>query len=186
MADENTDTKSEKDRIEQWLDKHFEPHFFSLKYVIMIPVFISFFGSIIMFIIGGIEAYNSALELFDGGLKESQIHMVLSVDAFLLGIVLVIFSYGIYDLFISNIDPADRPNVRPNWMKFKDIGELKITLAEVILIILTINFFELVLERMGSFGDPWQLMIIPIGLFFIALGIGVFKKLTQSKGPLLK
>ena len=152
-----------------------------MRYIIIIPVVVAFIGAFIMFIIGAIEAWNSIERFIDHDYQYSQLGLILGIDAFLLGLVLLIFSYGIYDLFISKIDIADRPSVRPNWMRFKDIGDLKIILAEVILIILTINFFELVFIGMKNPESFEDFMIIPVGIVLIAVGLGVFERLARNR-----
>lgn len=170
-----------KDPPEAWWHEHFEPAFFNMRYIILIPVFITFLGAFIMFIIGAFEAWTSINRFFDQDYEGSQLSLILGIDAFLLGLVLLIFSYGIYDLFISKIDIADRPSVRPNWMRFRDIGDLKIILAEVILIILTINFFELVFIEMNNPDSFEDFMIIPVGIVLIAVGLGVFERLARNR-----
>jgi len=175
------DSDHKKDPPEAWWHEHFEPAFFNMRYIIIIPVVITYIGAFIMFIIGAIEAWNSISLFITNDYKHSQFSLILGIDAFLLGLVLLIFSYGIYDLFISKIDVADRPSVRPNWMRFKDIGELKIILAQVILIILTINFFELVFIEMNNPESFQDFMIIPVGIVLIAVGLGVFEWLTRSR-----
>jgi len=127
------DGVSKKDSPETWLHKHFEPAFFNMRYIIIIPVFVTFVGAFILFIIGALEAWNSLTLFFKSDYEGSQLRLILGIDAFLLGLVLLIFSYGIYDLFLSKIDFPDRPSVRPNWLRFKDVGELKIILAQVVL-----------------------------------------------------
>jgi uncharacterized protein (TIGR00645 family) len=176
---EELDTK--KDPPEAWLHKHFEPAFFNMRYIILIPVFITFVGAFIMFIIGAFEAWSSITHFFEVDYEGAQLSLILGIDAFLLGLVLLIFSYGIYDLFLSKFDIADRPSVRPNWMRFKDIGELKIILAQVILIILTINFFELVFIEMNNPESFMDFMIIPVGIILISLGLGIFERLTRNR-----
>jgi uncharacterized membrane protein YqhA len=174
------DEVSKKDPPETWLHKHFEPAFFNMRYIIIIPVFVTFIGAFILFIIGALEAWNSLSLFSKADYEGSQLRLILGIDAFLLGLVLLIFSYGIYDLFLSKIDFADRPSVRPNWMRFKNIGELKIILAQVVLIILTINFFELVFIEMNNPDSFQDFMIIPVGIFLIALGLGIFERLTRN------
>jgi uncharacterized membrane protein YqhA len=181
--DEQTEPPVVKDKIEDWLDHHMEETLLNMRYITLIPVFLSYFGAVIMFIVGTIRAYDSALSLLDGELRDTQVALILAVDAYLMGLVLLIFSFGIYDLFISKIDMGNRPQIRPSWMKFKDIGGLKTTLAEVILIILTIEFFQLVLERMDHFDTFEEMLIIPIGMILIAVGMGIFKKLTHGSDP---
>ena len=107
--------------------------------------------------------------------------LIKAVDAFLLGLVMIIFSYGIYDLFISKIDPAERAGARPNWIKFKDMGGLKVTLAQVVLIIRSITGGEIGVTNITKFEDDvWTFLIIPIGVLFIGEGIGVFVKITEG------
>jgi len=175
------ETDPRKDPPEAWLHEHFEPAFFNMRYIIIIPVFITFLGAFIMFIIGALEAWSSIERFISGDYERSQLSLILGIDAFLLGLVLLIFSYGIYDLFLSKIDIHDRPSVRPNWMRFRDIGDLKIILAEVILIILTINFFELVFIEMRKPESFQDFMIIPVGIVLIAVGLGVFERLTRDR-----
>ena len=174
------DADPKKEPPEAWLHKHFEPAFFDMRYIIIIPVIITFIGAFIMFIIGAIEAWNSINLFFTNDYEHSQLSLILGIDAFLLGLVMLIFSYGIYDLFLSKIDITDRPSVRPTWMRFRDIGELKIILAQVILIILTINFFELVFIHMNDPESFQDYMIIPVGIVLIAVGLGVFERLTRT------
>jgi len=173
----------EKDAVEKWLDKHLETTMVKMRYATLIPVIFSYVGAIIMFVVGTIRAYDSVLSLMDSSgpdLTDTQVNLILAVDAYLMGLVLLIFSYGIYDLFISSMDGGNQPKIRPRWMTFDDIGGLKTILAEVILIILTIEFFQLVLASMPEFDTFEEWLVIPIGMLLIAIGMGVFKKLTHG------
>jgi uncharacterized membrane protein YqhA len=182
MANENNRQDSH-DPIERFLDKYFEYPFFYLRHITLVPVLLSFCGAILMFSIGAVETFEAihhfVLDQSQDTIKDSTVLLIKAVDAFLLGLVMMIFSYGIYDLFISKIDPAEKAGARPNWIKFKDMGGLKVTLAQVVLIILIITFFELVLTNVDKFTeDIWMFLIIPIGVLFIGIGIGVFVKIT--------
>lgn len=174
----------EKDKVEKWLDRNIETNMVRMRYVTLIPVVFSYIGAIIMFVVGTIRTYNSVLSLLESNgpnLRDTQVNLILAVDAYLMGLVLLIFSYGIYDLFISSLDAGNRPKIRPRWMTFNDIGGLKTILAEVILIILTIEFFQLVLASMPEFDTFEEWLVIPIGMMLIAVGLGVFKKLTHGE-----
>ena len=177
------DGPDERDAVERWLDRYFEHPFFYLRYITLVPVLLAFAGAILMFAIGSIETFEAIHGYFAHhsaeAAKDSQMLLIKAVDAFLLGLVMMIFSYGIYDLFISKIDPAEKKGARPNWIKFKDMGGLKVTLAQVVLIILIITFFELVLKNTDKFTDVWMFLIIPVGVLFIGIGIGVFTKITH-------
>ena len=167
----------QKDRIEEWLDKHFEIKFFSLRYIAIVSVIFLFIGSILMFWLGTYETIKAILCLFRcHKSKECVILLIKSIDAFLFGLVLMISSYGIYDLFISRLEPAEKPGIRPNWIRFKDISSLKNILVELIIIILTIAFFEAIEKNINIFKNPWQFLIIPIGIFLIAISISQIRR----------
>lgn len=54
-----------------------------------------------------------------------------------------IFAMGIYELFISKIDPASRTDEsRPNWLQIHSLDDLKSAVGKVILMILIVRLFE--------------------------------------------
>ena len=90
--------------------------------------------------------------------------MIGSVDDYLFGLVLIIFSYGIYMLYIH--DHSQKINMElPDWLIIKDIEQLKKTLAQVIVIILFVKFIEIVLTK----NLVWEDLIIPIMLLAVGL-----------------
>ena len=187
----------DKSRFEAWLDNNFEVPFFSLRYITLIPVLFALAATLVMFAIGAIETWEAVAEFLrafraddhacaDASMKQCVVYVIRAIDAFLLGLVMLIFSYGVYDLFVSKLDPAARPGIRPNWLKFKDINGLKIILTQVVLIILIITFFELVVTHSDEFTGSessvvWQFLVIPIGVVLIALGIGVFERMAPKE-----
>jgi uncharacterized membrane protein YqhA len=59
-----------------------------------------------------------------------------------LATVLLIFSLGLYELFISKIDAAESATVSGNVLVINSLDDLKSRLAKVILMILIVKFFE--------------------------------------------
>ncbi|PKP59220.1 MAG: hypothetical protein CVT89_01545 [Candidatus Altiarchaeales archaeon HGW-Altiarchaeales-2] len=167
-----------KDRVERWFDVHFEPGFFKARYIIIAPVICSFIGAILAFYVGVYATWEAIYMLINNNTLEIEGQLIKVMDAFLMGLILIIFSFGVYDLFVSKLDPAEASGIRPNWLKFNDVGELKVMLTEVILVILTILFFEWVQHNINHL-ESWSILVIPIGVLFIAVGIGVFKKLLK-------
>jgi uncharacterized membrane protein YqhA len=105
------------------------------------------------------------------------VQIITTVDDFLLGIVLLIFGLGTYDLFISRIDPAqDQDDIRPDWLIFNTLDELKSVLGKVVLMILTINFLQLVVN-MESFDEPLDLLYLGGGIALVSLAL----KLSHGK-----
>jgi uncharacterized membrane protein YqhA len=146
-----------------------------------------FIGAIMMFLIGAITTIRAGILLvaqysYEGMEKEIMIYLIESIDYFLFALVLLIFSYGIYDLFIvsGHIDLSTREGLRPDWLVFNNIKMLKQTLVEVIIIILVINFFEMIVTRFSNqISTPLEILIIPLGILLIA---GSLKLIRDSEG----
>ena len=68
-----------------------------------------------------------------------------AVDAFLFGIVLVIFAYGIAIGFVFTL-PETVGKSLPNWMKIEGVSQLKGILSEVVIVVLIVIFARIVVE----------------------------------------
>lgn len=110
------------------MDQNFEPNFFSFRYLIVVPVILSFIGLIAMFIVGGYYTAVSVFRLLHYHFTHITTPIIKAVDNFLLGLVLIIFSFGVYDLFVSKLEPAKKAGIRPHWLKFDDVASSKMCL----------------------------------------------------------
>jgi len=127
-----------------------------------------------MWIEGGRLAHDSTSGLLT--YNAMIMGLITVVDDFLIGIVLLIFGLGSYDLFISRIDAAlEQGDIRPDWLVFGSLDELKSVLGKVVLMILVINFLRLTIET--TFKGPLDLMYLGAGIALVSLGL----KLTHGK-----
>ena len=154
--------------------------FLSLRYISLIAVVSLFVGAFLMFIIGAVRTLNAILYLFfEAGSMSIPEHlsrgalvsvaMVQAVDAFLFALVLLIFSFGIYNLFINRPDETSRQAL-PGWLRINSISELKTTLIQVIIVILAVNVLEHVI-LVGSEALKWETLIIPISIVCLAVAL---------------
>lgn len=168
---------------EQWLNENFETRFFQLRYTLLVPVIVAFIGSVVMFVNGTYHTAKATSALVIGhhlgSSQEVTLPIIKALDAFLVGIILVIFSFGIYDFFISELDPAERSSIRPDWFKFESTGELKNKLIEVVLVILAIKFFEQMVANADQITDIERFLVIPAGAAILAISLGFFKWATE-------
>ena len=68
---------------------------------------------------------------------------VSSVDVYLFAMVLIIYGMGVYELFISKMDPVEtKLDTRPSWLRITSIDDLKSSLGKVILMVLIVSVFE--------------------------------------------
>lgn len=125
-------------------------------------LFIQGFGLIIKGLVGFFrDPYERYEALFE--------QLVSSVDVFLFALVLIIFGVGVYELFIANVDPEDKPaDTRPTWLKISSVDDLKSSLGKVILMVLIVSFFKHVLEIDAEMWSPTALLYLAIGILLIS------------------
>ena len=100
-------------------------------------------------------------------------HVVEVVDGYLLAAIMLIFSLGLYELFVSRIDIAEGSEFAERVLLIRSLDDLKDRLAKVVLLILVVKFFEYAL------GIP---IITPVDLLYLAFGIvAVSAALALSK-----
>jgi len=92
--------------------------------------------------------------------------IISSIDDFLLGTVLLIFSLGLYELFISKIDQAEEGN---QILLITNLDDLKNRLGKVILMILIVTFFKNVIQI--SYHDPLNILYLSAGILMVALAL---------------
>jgi uncharacterized membrane protein YqhA len=147
------------------------------RYTSFIAIISSLVGSLILSCIGAWETYKAIKIVFLDYIPKGQDHMLFSdsattyllkaLDTFLIALVLIIFARGVYTLFISNKDLKD--DVVFKWINIPNIGHLKNTLAEVIIVILFVIFLEIIFENINNL--KWEFLIIPISILILALGL---------------
>ena len=175
------------------VESSFEYSLWYFRLVIVLGVIGLLMGSWVVFIFGILETYHLVITFFrtilthGGHLAEISTPHLLTydelilgvitlVDDFLVGIVLLIFGLGSYDLFISRIDPAlEQTDVRPDWLIFGSLEELKSVLGKVVLMILTISFLRYTIEL--DITTPLELLYLAAGIALVSLAL----KLTHGK-----
>lgn len=128
-------------------------------------------GSLLMFLQGGFylyEAWHTILAEGNAAERQVTVPVLEAVDAFLFGIVLVIFAYGIAIGFVFTL-PKGYGARLPNWMKVEGVGQLKATLAEVVIVVLIVIFARVVVEANGHF--QWSMLVLPASILLIALAL---------------
>ncbi|MEF3193222.1 MAG: YqhA family protein, partial [Halothiobacillaceae bacterium] len=121
--------------------------------------------------------------------NQTVTHVVEVIDGFLLATILLIFALGLYELFISKIDPArsgelncedggeGHSDTASNILVITSIDDLKNRLAKVIMLILVIKFFEYGINM--GFKEPLDLLIFAGGIALIGLALFLSHKADE-------
>src|SRR3954467_7849395 len=115
---------------------------FSLRMALLIASFGAVLGAGLIFWLGFYKLLHSVQEAFGPETVDTRViaaGVMGATDAFLFGVVLIIFASTITFGFALDL-PERLTTHLPAWMKVKDIGELKQTLVQIILIYLIVDF----------------------------------------------
>ena len=153
----------------------FENVLWSTRFVVIIAVVLSIISSISLFLIGGWDIIQATIfnnPLFNENINNSNdllFKIISSIDLFLIGIVLLIFGCGVYELFISEIDFA-KDKFADSTLKINSLDQLKNKIIKVIIIVLIVKFFEKVLKLSHNFTTPNDLLLFSISILSICIG----------------
>lgn len=143
--------------------------------ITLLAVIFSFFSSLALFVAGSLKIFYSIQYTFTHITKETEYQKLLTsiisaVDLYLIAVVLLIFSFGIYELFISKIDEA-KEDKEINILEIKNLDDLKNRLLKVIIMALIVHFFKSILET--NFHSPTELLYLGLSILAVA-GSSVF------------
>jgi uncharacterized membrane protein YqhA len=145
--------------------------FLSLRAIMLIGSAGAMLGALLMFLQGGIylhEAWHTIQTAGGAAEKQVTVPVLEAVDSFLFGIVLVIFAYGIAIGFVFTL-PEGYGETLPIWMKVGGVGQLKATLAEVVIVVLIVIFARIVVEANGHL--QWSMLVLPMSILLIAVAL---------------
>ncbi len=134
----------------------------------LFPVVFGLLGAIVLFIIASYDVGRVFIDVyhyFFGDFHPENFHsnvvgeIVGAIDLYLMALVLYIFSFGIYELFISEIE------------------ELKDKLGKVIIMVLIVNFFQRVLH--ANFTTPLEMTYLAASILALCLGLYFLHKGTH-------
>lgn len=118
--------------------------------VAIVPVVMSLASTLITFGIGTKDIYGSLIEFFSGSKSEEAGHHILAglvsgIDYYLIGLALLIFGYGIYELLISEIDVyREQAGAEDSGglLDIRNLDQLKAKLVKVLIVALIVTAFK--------------------------------------------
>ena len=111
----------------------------------------------------------SSKEAFEEFHGEAITSIISAVDAYLIATVLLIFGLGLYELFISKIDYAEKETRSSKILVVHTLDQLKEKLAKVIVMVLIVTFFKHAVDL--SYGDVKNLLYLSLGITLIAVSV---------------
>ena len=156
------------------LELIFESFLWNTRWLVLIAVIASLLSAFVVFMVGLYEVFH-LIGVFL--IKTSYEYLyakllsvvIASVDLFLIGTFLLVFALGLYELFISKIDPAENDPLGQRVLVIKNLEDLKEKLGRLVIMVLIVSFFKQVLHL--QFKHPMETLYIAIGVLMIALAL---------------
>lgn len=144
----------------------------SLRWVMLLASIGAALGALLMFAEGAskmLDGLRSVIANNDSSMITASV--MGATDAFLFGIVLVIFAYSVAFGFVFDLSPENLERLPP-WMRAKGVSELKNTLISAVLVYLAV---DVTTDFSQSSTDPaWQVLVKPVSILLIAAAFSLF------------
>jgi len=162
------------------LERIFESGLWNMRFVVLFAVIFSSIACVVLFLLGSFEIgrviyeelfHHTSIESMH---KELLIKFIEAIDLYLIGIVLLIFSFGIYELFISKIDIA-RLDESVTILEIENLDELKNKIIKVIIMVLIVSFFSKILDISKEYDTPLQMLYFALSILALSVGVYLIK-----------
>ena len=145
------------------------------RYAVFVPAVASVIGALLLMAQGSIAMIAVVIDaVFTGAtLKHTIVDVLTAVDAILLGTVLLVIGYGLYELFV------DTEISVPKWLQVRDLDDLKSKLIGVVVAIIAVVF-------VGVFVDANRaadVVSYGVGAGAIVLGLAIFAFTSKKDKP---
>ena len=139
------------------------------RYAVIIPAVASIIGALLLMLRGSVAMIQVVYDAVVNRayLKDTIVEVLTAVDAILLGTVLLVIGYGLYELFV------DADIEVPAWLQVRDLDDLKSKLIGVVVAIIAVVFVGIFVDaKRGadviSYGVAAGALVAGLALFAYA------------------
>ena len=159
------------------LEKLFEGAIWNSRFIVLLAVVFGLLGAVILFVVASMDIWGVGVYTFNTIITHAHpenFHedivagIIGAVDLYLIAVVMFIFSFGLYELFISDIDQAEGKN-GSKLLAINSLDQLKDKIAKVIVMVLVVNFFQRVLHT--NFTTALEMLYFALAITALAVGL---------------
>lgn len=139
------------------------------RFAVFVPAIAAILGALLLMIQGSVAMVVTIIDVVLNGtkLKLAIVEVLTAVDAILLGTVLLVIGYGLYELFI------DEDLDVPLWLQVHDLDDLKSKLIGVVVAIIAVIFVGVFVDAdraadVISYGVGAGAMVTGLAIFAFA------------------
>jgi len=161
----------------KFIERIFESLLWNTRFFVLLAVVFSMLGGIALFIVASVDIYGvvgNVITTYLNHLHPEKFHEVLvggligAIDLYLMAVVMFIFGFGLYELFISEIDVAKKEGAS-KILEIHSLDELKDKLGKVIVMVLVVNFFQRVLFT--TYSGALDLVYFAVSILALAIAL---------------
>ncbi|MFY9141746.1 YqhA family protein [Sulfuricurvum sp.] len=171
------------------IEKIFEHGLWNSRFIIVLAVVFGLVGAVLLFAIASIDIFQTAayvINVYATHAHPEHFHeevvggIIGAVDLYLIGVVMIIFSFGLYELFISDIDPAkDEQGKENQLLAVHSLDQLKDKISKVIVMVLVVGFFQKVGHTV--FTGALELFYLALSITAVAVGLYFLSKVGHHE-----
>ena len=168
------------------IERLFEGLIWNSRFIVLLAVVFGLIGAIILFIVASMDIWEVAGVTYsvithaiphpDHFHENIVAGIIGAVDLYLIAVVMFIFAFGLYELFISDIDQAEGKN-GSKLLAIHDLDQLKDKIAKVIVMVLVVNFFQRVLHT--DFITAKEMMYFAFSITALSAGLYLLSKVGK-------
>ena len=162
------------------MEKMFESSLWATRFMVILAVLFGLIGAVALFVVASFDIFETAKYGFvtyvnhahPENFHEDVVGGIIgAVDLYLIGVVMLLFSFGLYELFISEIDTAresDAPSDKI--LTITSLDQLKDKISKVIVMVLVVGFFQ----KVGHTDYNGALEMFYLALSITAIAVGLY------------
>ena len=159
------------------IEKIFENAIWQSRFIVLLAVIFGLLGAFVLFIVASIDIWGVAVYSYNTLITHAhpeKFHedivagIIGAVDLYLIAVVMFIFSFGIYELFISDIDQANQGK-GSKILAISSLDQLKDKIAKVIVMVLVVSFFQKVLHM--EYTTALEMLYFALSIFALSVGL---------------
>jgi uncharacterized membrane protein YqhA len=161
------------------MERIFEGSLWSSRFIVILAVIFGLLGAVILFAVASVDIYDTAKYVLNTYLNhkhpenfhEDVVSGVIgAVDFYLIGVVMLLFSFGLYELFISEIDAAKGEDGNDNKiLAIHSLDQLKDKISKVIVMVLVVGFFQKVAHT--QYNNALDMLYFALSITAVSVGL---------------
>ena len=162
------------------MEKMFEGSLWASRFMVLLAVVFGLIGAVVLFVVASFDIYETSkfvLNTYITHAHPENFHedvvggIIGAVDLYLIGVVMLLFSFGLYELFISDIDAAKDDEGNDNQiLAIHSLDQLKDKISKVIVMVLVVGFFQ----KVGHTEYNGALDMLYFALSITAIAVGLY------------